>query len=145
MTEFTMDRLRENLENLETKSMLEILDNYLEWAMAENLNIVEVLDYIFLEEANFPFKKILDDFDSSFQPSIGKRQIDEPVTMRFLENGEIMVPPREPDDVAQRDFFRRGFPLFARQYEKTSTVFTFNKTFSQWDEVFAEVNTSIGV
>lgn len=117
MTEFTMDRLRENLENLETKSMLEILDNYLEWAMAENLNIVEVLDYIFLEEANFPFKKILDDFDSSFQPSIGKRQIDELVTMRFLENGEIMVPPREPDDVAQRDFFRRGFPLFARQYE----------------------------
>ena len=31
------------------------------------------------------------------------------------------------------------FPLIARRYEKTSTVFTSNKTFSQWNEVFADV------
>ena len=37
MTEFTMDRLRENLENLKMKNTLEILDNYLERAVAENL------------------------------------------------------------------------------------------------------------
>ena len=47
MTEFTMDRLRENLEALKMKNTLEILDNYLERAVAENLNIVEVLDHIF--------------------------------------------------------------------------------------------------
>ena len=46
MTEFTMDRLRENLEALKMKNTLEILDNYLERAVAENLNIVEVLDQI---------------------------------------------------------------------------------------------------
>ena len=106
MTEFTMDRLRENLEALKMKNTLEILDNYLERAVAENLNIVEVLDHIFSEEAKskrrrayekqiqmsgFPIKKTLDDFDFSFQPSIDKRQIDELATMRFLENGENVV------------------------------------------------------
>lgn len=51
MSELTMDRLRENLESLKMKNTLEILDNYLERAVAENLNIVEVLDHIFSEEA----------------------------------------------------------------------------------------------
>ena len=45
-----MDRLRENLESLKMKNTLEILDNYLERAVAENLNIVDVLDHIFAEE-----------------------------------------------------------------------------------------------
>ncbi len=31
------------------------------------------------------------------------------------------------------------FQLIARRYEKTSTVFTSNKTFSQWNKVFADV------
>ena len=31
------------------------------------------------------------------------------------------------------------FQLIARRYEKTSTVFTSNKAFSQWNEVFAGV------
>ena len=39
MSELTMDRLRENLESLKMKNTLEILDNYLERAVAENLNI----------------------------------------------------------------------------------------------------------
>lgn len=33
----------------------------------------------------------------------------------------------------------RFFQLIARRYEKTSSVFTSNKTFSQWNEVFAAV------
>ena len=85
------------------KNTLEILDNYLERAVAENLNIVDLLDHIFAEEAKskrkrayekqiqmscFPIKKTLDDFDFSFQPSIDKRQIDELAAMRFLENAE---------------------------------------------------------
>ena len=41
------DRLRENLEALKMKNTLEILDSYLERAVAENLSIVEVLDRIF--------------------------------------------------------------------------------------------------
>ena len=100
MSELTVDRLRENLESLKMKNTLEILDNYLERAVADKLNIVEVLDYIFSEEAKFkrkrayekqvqvsgfPIKKTLDDFDFSFQPSIDKRQIVEFAAMRFLE------------------------------------------------------------
>lgn len=101
-----MDRLRESLESLKMKNTLDILDNYLERAVNEQLNIVEVLDHIFAEEAlskrrrayekqvqmsGFPIKKTLEDFDFSFQPSIEKRQLDELATMRFLENGENIV------------------------------------------------------
>ena len=88
MSEFTMDRLRENLEALKMKNTLEILDNYLERAVAENLNIVEVLDHIFSEEvrskrkrayekqiqmSGFPIKKTLDDFDILFPPPTAKK------------------------------------------------------------------------
>ena len=81
MTEFTMDRLRENLESLKMKNTLEILDNYLERAVAENLNTVDVWDHIFAEEAKskrkrayekqiqmsgFPIRKTLDDFENGF-------------------------------------------------------------------------------
>ena len=121
MSEFTMDRLRENLESLKMKNTLEILDNYLERAVAENLNIVDVLDHIFAEEAKskrkrayekqiqmsgFPIKKTLDDFDFSFQPSIDKRQIDELATMRFLENGENVVFLGPPGDTTFSPFSR---------------------------------------
>ncbi len=212
----TMDRLKENLESLKMKNTLEILDNYLERAVAEKSNVVDVLDHIFAEEAKskrrrayekqiqmsgFPIKKTLDDFDFSFQPSIDKRQIDELATMRFLENGENVVFPGPPgagkthlasalglaaarhrfstccischqlieqlkkarfenrlpdrlkilskyrmliiDEIGYLPMDIQGaglfFQLIARRYEKTSTVFTFNKTFSQWNEVFADV------
>lgn len=216
MSELTMERLRANLESLKMKNTLEILDNYLERAVKDQLNIVEVLDHIFSEEASakqrraydkqiqmsgFPIKKGLEEFDFSFQPSIDKRQIDELATMRFLENAENVVflgPPgvgkthlasalgmaaarhrfstyyinchtlieqlkkahfenRLPDklktlskyklliideigylpmDIQGANLF---FQLIARRYEKVSTVFTSNKTFSQWNEVFADM------
>jgi len=216
MSEFVMERLRENLTSLKMRNTLEIIDNYLERAVKDNLNIVEVLDHIFTEEAmskrkraietqiqtsGFPMKKELKHFDFDFQPSIDKRQIDELATMRFLENGENIVflgPPgvgkthlatalglaaaahrcstyyinchtlieqlkkahyenRLPDklkilgkykllvideigylpmDIQGANLF---FQLIARRYEKSSTIFTSNKTFSQWNEVFADV------
>ena len=88
------------------RNTLEILDNYLERAIKDELNIVDVLDHIFSEEARskrqsayekqtqmsgFPIKKTLEDFDFGFQPSIDKRQIDELATMRFVENAENIV------------------------------------------------------
>jgi len=51
MSEFTYERLRENLARLKMKNTLEILDNYLERALKDNINIVDVLDHIFAEEA----------------------------------------------------------------------------------------------
>ena len=41
-----------------------------------------------------------------------------------------------PMDIQGANLF---FQLIARRYEKTSTVFTSNKTFSQWNEVFAGI------
>ena len=41
-----------------------------------------------------------------------------------------------PIDIQGANLF---FQLIARRYEKTSTVFTSNKTFSRWNEVFADV------
>ena len=106
MSELMMDRIRENLTALKMKNTLLILDNYLERVVKDDLNVVEVLDHIFSEEADskrrrayetqlmtsgFPMKKGLGDFDFGFQPSLDKRQIDELATMRFLENGENIV------------------------------------------------------
>ena len=216
MTEMMMERIRENLSALKMKHTLEILDNYLERAVKDNLNIVEVLDHLLAAESlqkrrravetqiqtsGFPMKKGLPDFDFAFQPSIDKRQIDELATMRFMENGENIVflgPPgvgkthlatalglvaashrcstyyinchtlieqlkkahyenRLPDklkilakykllvideigylpmDIHGANLF---FQLIARRYEKVSTIFTSNKPFSQWNEVFADV------
>jgi len=216
MSEVMMERIRENLVELKMKNTLLILDNYLERAVKDGLNIVEALDHILAEEAKnkrerayetqlmtsgFPMKKGLGEFDFAFQPSIDKRQIDELATMRFLENGENIVflgPPgvgkthlatalgmvaanhrkstyyinchllieqlkaahlenRLPDklkaltkyrlliideigylpmDIAGANLF---FQLIARRYEKVSTIFTSNKTFSQWNDVFADV------
>jgi DNA replication protein DnaC len=216
MSEFMMERIRENLGTLKMKHTLEILDNYLERAVKDKLNVVEVLDHILAGEAvskrkraietqiqtsGFPMRKRLADFDFDFQPSIDKRQIEELATMRFLENGENVVflgPPgvgkthlatalgltaaehrkstyyinchqlieqlkkahyenRIPDrlktlgaykllvideigylpmDIQGANLF---FQLIARRYEKASTIFTSNKTFSQWNDVFADL------
>lgn len=216
MSEMMMDRIRENLTLLKMKHTLEILDNYLERAVKDDLNIIEVLDHILVEESRqkrkravetqiqtsgFPMRKKLEDFDFSFQPSIDKRQIDELATMRFLENAENIVflgPPGVgkthlatalgleaadyrrstyyinchtlieqlkkahyenrlqdklktlakykllvideigylPMDIQGANLF---FQLIARRYEKNSTIFTSNKTFSQWNDVFADV------
>lgn len=216
MSELAMERIRENLEALKMRHTLEILENYMERAVKDNLNIVEVLDHILCEEAKnkrgrafekaiqmsgFPIKKGLSAFDFSFQPSLDKRQVDELATMRFLEGGENVVflgPPGVgkthlatalgmeaarhrfttyyvnchqlieqlkkahyenhlpdrlkvlsrfklliideigylPMDIEGANLF---FQLIARRYEKASTIFTSNKTFSQWNEVFADV------
>lgn len=101
--------------------------------------------------SSFPIKKTLEDFDFSSQPSIDTRQIDELATMRFLENAENIVFLGSPgvgkthlasalDMVAAKNrystYYINCHQLIARRYEKASTVFTSNKTFS---EVFDDV------
>ena len=123
-----MDRLRENLEALKMKNTLEILDNYLERAVVENLNIVDVLDHIFAEETKSKWKRA---YDKQIQMS--GFPIKSTLDDRMLIIDEIGYLPM---DIQGADLF---FQLIARRYEKTSTVFTSNKTFSQWNEVFADV------
>ena len=101
VNETTYERVKENLLALNMKNTLEIIDNYLERAIADKINIVDVLDHILTQEAvakkhravenqitmsGFPFRKTMETFDFSFQPSIDKAQINELCTMRFVEN-----------------------------------------------------------
>jgi DNA replication protein DnaC len=60
MSEFTYERLRENLERLKMKHTLDILDNYLEQALKAGTNVVEILDHIFSEEAKNKNQRAID-------------------------------------------------------------------------------------
>jgi DNA replication protein len=216
MNDTVYERIKMNLEALNMRNTLEIIDNYLERAISDKANIVEVLDHILMQEAaakkhravenqitmsGFPFRKTIDMFDFSFQPSIDKPQIDELCTMRFVENKENVVFLGTPgvgkthlavslgilaaqhrystyyincntlienlnkahyenrlaerlknyakykvliiDEIGYLPMDIQGanlfFQLIARRYEKNSTIFTSNKPFSQWNEVFSDV------
>lgn len=216
MDELVYDRIKCNLEALNMKNTLTIIDNYLEQAIHEKTNIVEILDHILSEEAQakkkravdnqiqmsgFPFRKTIDMFDFSFQPSIDQSQIMELATMRFVENKENLVflgtpgvgkthlavalgmiaaqnrystyyischnlisqlskahyenrlPERLknfskykvliideigylPLDINGANLF---FQLITKHYEKNTTIFTSNKPFSSWNDVFSDI------
>ena len=51
MSEVVYERIKKNLEILNMKNTSLILDNYLEKAIHDKKNIVEVLDYLLAEEA----------------------------------------------------------------------------------------------
>lgn len=53
MSEIVYERIKNNLDTLGMKNTLTILDNYLEQAIHNKKNIVNVLDYILAEEAKF--------------------------------------------------------------------------------------------
>jgi DNA replication protein DnaC len=105
-SDITYERIKENLVALNMRNTLEIIDNYLEKAIRDKVNVVDVLDHVLSTEAKakkcravenqiqmsgFPFRKTMKMFDFDFQPSIDKSQIDELCTMRFVENKENVV------------------------------------------------------
>ena len=102
----TYEKLYLNLESLKLTRIPEILDNYLERAVKENINLIDCLDYLFEEEkkekdqrslkirtnvAGFPYRKTFEQFDFTFQPSIDMKTINELRTMRFLHNSENVI------------------------------------------------------
>ena len=216
MSEIIYERIKNNLSALNMNNTLNIIDNYLEKAIHDKTNIVEVLDHILCEEAKvrknravenqikvsgFPFRKTLDMFDFDFQPSIDKNQIMELATMRFVENKENVVFLGTPgvgkthlavalgmiaaqnrystyyischnliqqlnkahfenrlsdrlknfakykvliiDEIGYLPMDIQGanlfFQLIAKRYEKNTTIFTSNKAFSTWNEVFSDI------
>jgi DNA replication protein DnaC len=216
MSDLAYERIKENLSALKMHHTLTIIDNYLEQAIHNKTNIVDILDHILTEEARakktravesqiqmsgFPFKKTLDTYDFSFQPSIDTEQINELATMRFVENRENVVFLGTPgvgkthlavalgmiaaqnrystyyischnliaqlnkahfenrlqdrlknyakykvliiDEIGYLPMDIQGanlfFQLIAKRYEKNSTIFTSNKAFSNWNEVFSDI------
>lgn len=59
MDELAYDRVKRNLEVLGMKNTLIILDNYLEQAIHEKKNLVDVLDYLLSEEAKAKNQELL--------------------------------------------------------------------------------------
>jgi len=51
MSEIVYERIKENLLALNMKNTLEIIDNYLERAIADKINVVDVLDHILVQES----------------------------------------------------------------------------------------------
>ncbi len=101
MSEIVYERIKKNLEILNMKNTSLILDNYLEKAIRDKKNIVEILDYLLAEEAKtkknravenqikmsgFPYRKTLEQFDFDFQPSINREQIMELVLVKHFGN-----------------------------------------------------------
>jgi len=106
MTGLAYERLHENLKTLGMDRISQLLDGHLERAGKENLSMLEVLDHLIQEEveaksqnsmnfrtrlAKFPYKKTLEEFDFSFQPSIDKKTINGLATLKFIYNAENAV------------------------------------------------------
>ena len=153
-----------------------------------------------LNWSGFPFRKTVDNFDFSFQPSIDRMVIDELMTLRFIQNTENVVflgPPGVGkthlsialgmgaimsdipayyisavklvqtlkndydlkrleyriktysrfklmivDEIGYLPLTREESNLFfqfvSSRYEKKSTVYTSNKSFSEWGEVLGD-------
>jgi DNA replication protein DnaC len=100
------ERLHENLKTLGMLRMSEAMDGYLEVAAKKNLSTIQILDHLINEEvddklqrslnfrsriAKFPFRKSIEDFDFSFQPSIDRKTINGLASMKFVHNAENVV------------------------------------------------------
>ena len=192
MNELTYDRIKDNLEILGMKHTLTIIDNYLEAAIHDTTNVVEVLDDLLSQEAQAQRSRASEN---------QIEQIMELATMRFVENRENVVFLGTPgvgkthlavslgmiaasnrysthyfnchelisilnkaqyenrleeklkvlskyrvliiDEIGYLPMAIQGanlfFQLITRRYEKNSTIFTSNKSFSAWDEVFSDL------
>ena len=100
----TYEMVHDYLSRLGLSTMESTIDSYLE--LSHGKPVMEILDHLLSEElkhkvskktenmlnwSGFPFRKTVNDFDFSFQPSIDGAVIDELMTMRFLHNTENVV------------------------------------------------------
>lgn len=99
-------QLIRNLEYLKLKQMVTHLDEVIDFGISNQLSFIETLikltNYeIDVREQNmiqamvkvgaFPHLKEIRDFDFTFQPSINQQQIQDFLTMRFIEGNENIV------------------------------------------------------
>lgn len=106
MDNIVYERLHNNLSVLKLNRIKEILDNYLERAIKDDISLTESLDFLFNEEkiykddtslrmrtnvAGFPYRKSFEQFDFNFQQSIDLKTINDLRTMRFIHNNENVI------------------------------------------------------
>lgn len=102
----TYERLHANLKALKLHTVETIVDGHLESTSAKGKSVIEILDYLFDQEAKarqatvaesrlrlarFPARKSIEDFDFTFQPSVDKAQVRELATLRFVHNAENVI------------------------------------------------------
>ena len=100
----TYERVHENLRKLGLETIEITLDNYIE--NAKDKSFMEILDHLLEDElrssrsramemklrySGLPFRKTVEQFDFSFQPSIDRNTINELLTLRFIHNKENVV------------------------------------------------------
>ena len=98
--------LNQKLEILELEKIKEILPDYIHKTSKNNITLTESLNYLLNEEikfkderasegiikaSNFPFRKTIEDYDFSFQPSVSENQIKELANLSFINNHENIV------------------------------------------------------
>ena len=98
--------LLSQLEQLKLETMKDYLPNIIESVNNKDLTFIEALTdltgreirfraeraaRINLKISNFPYEKRIEDFDFSYQPSINRNQIDDLISLRFVENKENVV------------------------------------------------------
>ena len=98
--------LIQNLDLLKLETIKEYLPNYIEAMNNKETTFTEALmeltekeirfrqdraARINLKVSNFPYEKRITDFDFSYQPSIDKNQIDDLMSLRFIEQKENLL------------------------------------------------------
>lgn len=101
-----IEELNKKLDVLNLEKIKEILPEYIHKTNKKPPTLTESLNYLFSEEinykdnraaegiikaSNFPFRKTINDYDFSFQPSVSENQIRELSNLGFIENHENIV------------------------------------------------------
>jgi DNA replication protein DnaC len=209
----TYEKVHEYLGKLGLTAMESSIDAYLE--ASKNKPIMEILEHLLSEElehklskktenmlkwSGLPYRKTINDFDFSFQPSIDRKVIDDLLTMASIHNAENVVflgPPgvgkthlsialgmnavmngmpvyyisavklvqtlKKDYDLKRLEYRLRTYSRFklmivdeigylplareesnlffqfvSSRYERKSTIYTSNKSFSEWGEILGD-------
>ena len=101
-----IEELNKYLDTLELERIKELLPDYIHKHSKDMPPLTESLNYLLKSEieykdnraaegiikaANFPFRKTLNDYDFSFQPSVSENQIKELANLSFVDRNENIV------------------------------------------------------
>lgn len=101
-----IEELNKNLNILELEKVKEILPEYIHKTSGNPPPLTESLNYLLSNEikhkneraaegiiksSNFPFRKTLDDYDFSFQPSVSENKLKELHNLSFIEEKENII------------------------------------------------------